>query len=55
MISKDVALATINADAAAAAPAFVSRDGWRLIIRSVHAIVKRVARAAGVTSALSPH
>jgi site-specific recombinase XerD len=36
-------------------PVFVSREGGRLTERSVHAMVKRLARKAGVTPSLSPH
>jgi integrase/recombinase XerD len=36
-------------------PVFASRQGGHLSTRSVHAMVKRTARRAGVTGQLSPH
>ena len=36
-------------------PVFVNRRGGRLGVRSLHTIVRRAARAAGVTRRVSPH
>jgi integrase/recombinase XerC len=36
-------------------PVFVNRRGGRLTSRSIHTIVRRAARAAGVTRRVSPH
>lgn len=41
--------------ATARGPVFVNRRGGRLSTRSIHAIVRRAARAAGVTRRVSPH
>ena len=41
--------------AAAQGPVFVNRRGGRLSARSIHTIVRRAARAAGVTRRVSPH
>ena len=41
--------------ATARGPVFVNRRGGRLSTRSIHAIVGRAARAAGVTRRVSPH
>jgi integrase/recombinase XerC len=39
----------------AAGPLFLNRRGGRLGVRSVHALVRRRARAAGITRRVSPH
>src|SRR5262249_8210111 len=41
--------------AVARGPVFVNRRGGRLTSRSIHTIVRRAARAAGVTRRVSPH
>ena len=41
--------------ATARGPVFVNRRGGRLSARSIHSIVRRAARAAGVTRRVSPH
>jgi len=41
--------------ATARGPVFVNRRGGRLSARSIHTIVRRAARAAGVTRRVSPH
>jgi integrase/recombinase XerC len=41
--------------AAARGPVFVNRRGGRLTARSIHTIVRRAARGAGVTRRVSPH
>jgi integrase/recombinase XerC len=41
--------------ASARGPVFVNRRGGRLTTRSIHTIVRRAARAAGVTRRVSPH
>jgi integrase/recombinase XerD len=40
---------------AAAKPIFVSRKGGRLSERTVHDMVKRAAKAAGINENVSPH
>ena len=39
----------------AAGPLFTSRGGRRLTARSIHTIVRRTARAAGITRRVTPH
>jgi len=39
----------------AAGPLFTNRRGGRLTVRSVHAIVRTTARAAGITRRVTPH
>jgi integrase/recombinase XerC len=41
--------------ATARGPVFVNQRGGRLTTRSIHSIVGRAARAAGVTRRVSPH
>ena len=41
--------------AMARGPVFVNRRGGRLSARSIHTIVRRAARAAGITRRVSPH
>jgi site-specific recombinase XerD len=41
--------------AAARGPVFVNQRGGRLSVRSIHTLVRRAARAAGVTRRVSPH
>jgi integrase/recombinase XerC len=36
-------------------PLFINRRGGRLTVRAIHAIVRRSARAAGITRRVSPH
>jgi integrase/recombinase XerC len=47
--------AYVGRRATARGPVFVNRRGGRLSARSIHAIVRRAARAAGVTRRVSPH
>jgi integrase/recombinase XerC len=41
--------------AEARGPVFANRRGGRLTVRAIHAIVRRCARAAGITRRVSPH
>ncbi len=41
--------------ATALGPVFVNQRGGRLSVRSIHTLVRRAARAAGVTRRVSPH
>ncbi|MEK7700914.1 MAG: tyrosine-type recombinase/integrase, partial [candidate division NC10 bacterium] len=41
--------------AEARGPLFINRRGGRLTVRAIHAIVRRSARAAGITRRVSPH
>jgi integrase/recombinase XerC len=47
--------AYLDRRATARGPVFVNRRGGRLTPRSIHTIVRRAARAAGVTRRVSPH
>jgi integrase/recombinase XerD len=49
-------LLSVRGDAGASNPVFASRKGGgRLTERAVHAMVKRVAKRAGINAAVSPH
>ena len=48
-------LLSLRGDAGANDPVFVSRKGGRLAERTVNAMVKRAAKAAGINEAVSSH
>jgi len=47
--------ACLDVRGASAGPVFLNRRGGRLTVRSVHTIVRRHARAAGIVRRVSPH